>query len=141
MRDVRYVGGVAVTAGQTEFSAAGCRDLMEAGSIDYCNFDSSWSGGPTEWRRAAAIATVYDVQMAHHEEPQVASHLLASIPHGTYLEFFHPRRDPIWHNMIANRPPLKDGYMQLNDTPGLGWELDRDYVNKYRIAERVSELK
>jgi L-alanine-DL-glutamate epimerase-like enolase superfamily enzyme len=43
--------------------------------------------------------------------------------------------------MIANRPPLKDGYMQLNDTPGLGWELDRDYVNKYRIAERVSELK
>ena len=111
MRDVRYVGGVAVTAGQSEFSAAGCRNLMEAGAIDYCNFDSSWSGGPTEWRRAAGVASVYDVKMAHHEEPQVASHLLASISHGTYLEFFHPRRDPIWHNMIANRPPLIDGYL------------------------------
>jgi len=141
MRDVRYVGNVAVTAGQTEFSAAGCRDLMETGSIDFCNFDSSWSGGPTEWRRAAAIATVYDVKMAHHEEPQVASHLLASIPHGTYLEFFHPKRDPIWHNMIANRPHLKDGYMQLSDAPGLGWELNRDYINRYRIAERVTEAK
>jgi len=31
--------------------------------------------------------------------------------------------------------------MQLHDTPGLGWELDRDYIKKYRIAERVSELK
>jgi len=141
MRDVRYVGSVPVCAGQSEFSAAGCRDLMETGSIDFCNFDSSWSGGPTEWRRVAGMATVYDVKMAHHEEPQVAAHLLASIPHGTYLEYFHPDRDPIWHNLIANRPKLKNGHMQLNDKPGLGWELDRDYISKYRISGRVTEVK
>ena len=81
---------VPVCAGQSEFSAAGCRDLMETGSIDFCNFDCSWSGGPTEWRRVAGMATVYDVRMAHHEEAHVAAHLLASIPHGTYLEYFHP---------------------------------------------------
>jgi L-alanine-DL-glutamate epimerase-like enolase superfamily enzyme len=141
MRDVRYGGSVAICAGQSEFSAAGCRDLMEAGSIDFCNFDSSWSGGPTEWRKVAAMATVYDVKMAHHEEAQVSAHLLASIPHGTYVEYFHPDRDPIWHNLLANRPALKDGHIQLNDNPGLGWELDRDYINKYRISERFTEAK
>ena len=141
MRDVRYGGSVAVCAGQSEFSAAGCRDLMEAGSIDFCNFDSSWSGGPTEWRKVAAMAAVYDVKMAHHEEAQVSAHLLASIPHGTYVEYFHPDRDPIWHNLLANRPALKDGHIQLNDNPGLGWELDRDYINKYRISERFTEAK
>ena len=141
MRDVRYGGSVAVCAGQSEFSAAGCRDLMEAGAIDFCNFDSSWSGGPTEWRKVAAMATVYDVKMAHHEEAQVSAHLLASIPHGTYVEYFHPDRDPIWHNLLANRPALKDGHIQLNDNPGLGWELDRDYINKYRISERFTEAK
>ena len=47
-------------------------------------------------------------------------------------------RDPIWHNMIANRPKLNSGYFQLSDNPGLGWELDRDYIAKYRIAQRVS---
>lgn len=140
MRDVRYAGSVAVCAGQSEFSAAGCRDLMEAGSIDFCNFDSSWSGGPTEWRKVAAMATVYDVKMAHHEEAQVSAHLLASIPHGTYVEYFHPDRDPIWHNLLANRPQLKDGHIQLNDNPGLGWELDRDYIRKYRISERFTEI-
>jgi len=140
MRDVRYGGSVAVCAGQSEFSAAGCRDLMEAGSIDFCNFDSSWSGGPTEWRKVAAMATVYDVKMAHHEEAQVSAHLLASIPHGTYVEYFHPDRDPIWHNLLANRPALKDGHIQLNDNPGLGWELDRDYINKYRISERFTDF-
>jgi L-alanine-DL-glutamate epimerase-like enolase superfamily enzyme len=134
MRDVRLGGGVPVCAGQSEFSAAGCRDLMDTGSIDFCNFDSSWSGGPTEWRRVAGMATVFDVRMAHHEEAHVAAHLLASIPHGTYLEYFHPQRDPIWHNLIANRPELKDGHISLNDRPGLGWELDEDYIAKYRIS-------
>jgi L-alanine-DL-glutamate epimerase-like enolase superfamily enzyme len=79
--------------------------------------------------------------MAHHEEAQVAAHLLASIPHGTYLEYFHPKRDPIWHNIIANRPKLKDGRIQLNDRPGLGWELDQDYIKKYRINSRMTEKK
>lgn len=139
MRDVRYGGSVAVCAGQSEFSAAGCRDLMETGAIDYCNFDSSWSGGPTEWRKVAAMASVYDVKMAHHEEAQVSAHLLASIPHGTYVEYFHPDRDPIWHNLLANRPQLKDGHIQLNNNPGLGWELDRDYIDKFRISERVTD--
>ena len=116
---------------------------METGSIDYCNFDSSWSGGATEWRRVAGMATVYDVSMAHHEEPQVAAHLLASIPHGTYLEYFHPQRDPIWHNLVANRPTLVDGHIDLPSGPGLGWELDEDYIARFRIspqgAERTTE--
>lgn len=134
MRDVRFSAGVRVCAGQSEFSAAGCRNLMEAGAIDVCNFDASWSGGPTEWRRVAALALSYDVAMGHHEEPQVASHLLCSIPHGTFVECFHPDRDPIWWNLIANRPPLVDGALTLSDAPGLGWVLDDEYIARYRIS-------
>jgi L-alanine-DL-glutamate epimerase-like enolase superfamily enzyme len=134
MRDVRHSAGVRVCAGQSEFSASGCRDLMDVGAIDVCNFDASWSGGPTEWRRVAALALSYDVAMGHHEEPQVASHLLCSIPHGTFVECFHPDRDPIWWNLIANRPPLSDGVLTLSDAPGLGWEFDEDYIARYRIS-------
>ena len=139
MRDVRFRSGIAVCAGQTEMSAAGCRDLMEIAAIDYCNFDSSWSGGPTEWLRAAAVAATYGVKMAHHEEAQVSAHLIASQSHGTFIEFFHPDRDPIWHNMIANAAPLKSGYMALPTGPGLGWELDRDYIAAHRISERTTK--
>lgn len=135
MRDVRYQGAVPVCAGQTEFSASGCRDLMEAGAIDVCNFDSSWSGGPTAWLRTAAIATSYDVQMGHHEEPQVSTHLLASQPHGTIAECFHPDRDPFWWNMITNRPQLNNGTLTLSDRPGLGWDLNWDYIDQYRVSK------
>ncbi|MEW2516681.1 mandelate racemase/muconate lactonizing enzyme family protein [Actinacidiphila alni] len=133
LRDVRYLGGIPVCAGQSELSASGCRDLMEIGSVDVCNFDASWSGGPTAWRRVAAIASSYDVQMGHHEEPQVSTHLLASVPHGTFAECFHPSRDPFWWNLVTNRGDLVDGEIVLTDRPGLGWELDWDYIDKHRI--------
>jgi D-galactarolactone cycloisomerase len=133
LRDVRMRGGIPVCAGQSELSPAGCRDLMESGSVDVCNFDASWSGGPTAWRRTAAIATAYDVQMGHHEEPQVSTHLLASVPHGSYAECFHPERDPFWWNLVANRPRLEDGELVLTDAPGLGWELDPDYIARWTV--------
>jgi L-alanine-DL-glutamate epimerase-like enolase superfamily enzyme len=134
LRDVRTAARIPVCAGQTELSAAGCLELMTGGSVDVCNFDSSWSGGPTEWRRVAAAAQMLGVAMAHHEEPQVAGHLLASIPHGTYLECFHPDRDPIWWNLVANRPALVDGAIELPDAPGLGWQLDLEYLHAHALA-------
>jgi L-alanine-DL-glutamate epimerase-like enolase superfamily enzyme len=134
MRDVRTaIAPIPICAGQSEMSAAACRDLIDVGAIDICNFDGSWSGGPTEWRRAAAIAHASNVCMGHHEEPQIASHLLCSIPHGNVIETFHPDRDPIWWNLIANRPPLKDGQIELTDAPGLGWELDEDFIAAHRV--------
>lgn len=107
---------------------------MEAGAIDVCNFDASWSGGPTAWHRCAAVATAFDVEMGHHEEPQVSSHLLASQPHGTYAECFHPDRDPFWWNLVANPPPLVGGKLQLSDRPVLGWDLNTDYIERHTIS-------
>jgi L-alanine-DL-glutamate epimerase-like enolase superfamily enzyme len=129
---VRRQGGIPVAAGQSELSTVGCRQLMEADAIDVCNFDASWSGGPTAWLRTAALAHSFGVQMAHHEEPQVAAHLIASQPHGTYVECFHPDRDPLWWHLVSNRPEIVDGYMTLPDGPGLGWELDREYIAFHR---------
>lgn len=132
---VRTASPIPICAGQSEFSPSGCRDLMEGGSIDVCNFDASWSGGPTAWLRTAALAHAYDVRMGHHEEPQVSTHLIASQSHGTVAECFHPDRDPFWWNMIVNRPELKDGYLELSDAPGLGWDLNWDYIDQYRVSE------
>jgi D-galactarolactone cycloisomerase len=136
MRDLRASTGIRVCAGQSEFSATACRELMSIGAIDVCNFDASWSGGPTEWRRAAGAAMTFGVLMGHHEEPQVAAHLLCSVPNGTFVECFHPDRDPIWWNLAANKPKLVDGMLTLSERHGLGWEIDWDYVAKYSVPLR-----
>ena len=50
------------------------------------------------------------------------------------MECFHPDRDPIWWNLVANRPALVDGQLALPTGPGLGWELDLDYIEHHRLA-------
>jgi len=133
LRDVRLRGNVDVAAGQSEISRVGMREMMAAGAIDVCNYDASWGGGPTEWRRIASLAASFDVQLGHHEEAQVSSHLLASQPHGTFVEAFSPARDPIFWQMIENRPKLVDGQFPLSDEPGLGWVLDETFIGRYRV--------
>lgn len=132
LRDVRLRGNVAVAAGQSEISRVGMREMMAAGAIDVSNYDASWGGGPTEWRRVAALAAAFDVELGHHEEAQVAAHLLASQPHGTFVEAFSPTRDPIFWEMLENRPALVDGAFPLPDRPGLGWVLDEGFIERYR---------
>jgi L-alanine-DL-glutamate epimerase-like enolase superfamily enzyme len=54
-------------------------------------------------------------------------------PARTLLEIFNADRDPIWWNLIANRPPIVDGRLTLPTGPGLGWELDGDYIDAHRV--------
>ena len=73
--------------------------------------------------------------MAHHEESQIAQHLIAAVPHGTYVECFaDPERDPVWQRMWANRPAIRDGRMALGSGPGFGLELDQTMIERFRVA-------
>lgn len=132
MADVRRIGGIPIAAGQSEWSRSGCRDLMVDGAIDICNFDASWGGGPTEWRRVAGMAAAFGVTMAHHEEPQVSAHLLGSISHGACMEVFHHDRDPLFYTLVANRNPFEAGCYRIPEGAGWGLKLDEDVIARYR---------
>lgn len=133
LRDVRLSTGVPITAGQSEYRIDGVRDLIIGDSIDYCNFDTSWGGGPTIWRRVASICSAFGIKMAHHEEAQISAHLLGSVAHGSFVECFHHDRDPFFWDIQTEARPLKDGYYTISDKPGFGIELDRAYVAKYKV--------
>jgi D-arabinonate dehydratase len=133
LAQVRSVGGIPVVAGQGEISRFGCRDMMLAGAVDILNVDATIAGGVTEWRRAAAMAGMMNIGMAHHEEPQVALHLLASVPNGLYVEIFpDPERDPLWVELPAIHPKIEDGYMYLPQEPGFGIPLRLEIIERYR---------
>ncbi|HXT78277.1 MAG TPA: mandelate racemase/muconate lactonizing enzyme family protein [Acetobacteraceae bacterium] len=134
MAEVRRHTSIPINAGQSEISAQGVRRMLDAGAVDVVNFDASESGGITSWRWAAGACALHDVQMAHHEEAQIAAHMLAAVPHGTYVECFpDPDRDPIWQSVWVNRPAIKDGIMDVPQGPGLDIRLDWDAVAKYRV--------
>lgn len=134
MAEVRRRTTIPINAGQSEISVHGVRRLVAAGAVDLINFDASEAGGITEWRRAAALCAVHGIEMAHHEEPQISTQMLAAVPHGTYVECFpDPERDPLWAGMIRNRAPIKDGIIEVPHGPGFGLELDWDLIGRYRL--------
>jgi D-arabinonate dehydratase len=133
LRQVSQATSIPVVAGQGEITRFGCRDLVLHGGVRILNVDVTIAGGITEWRRIAGMASALNVQMAHHEEAQVAMHLLASIPHGLYVEIFpHPDRDPMWYELPCERPLIRDGYLHLPNRPGLGMDLDPLIIERYR---------
>lgn len=135
MARVRRATSIPINAGQSEITLAGVRRLIDADAVDLINYDVSEGGGVTDWRRAAALCAAYGVKMAHHEESQIAQHLLAAVPHGTYIECFaDPERDPVWQTMWQNRPAIDNGIMPVASGPGFGLKLDDAMIARYRVA-------
>ena len=134
MARVRTATRIPVTAGQSEISSHAVRRLVDAGAVDFVNYDVSEGGGVTDWLRAAALCAAAGVRMAHHEEAQMAQQLLAAVPHGTYAECFaDPERDPVWQAMWTNRPQPRGGYIDVSTGPGFGIELDAGMLARCRV--------
>lgn len=133
MERVRDRTGIPVTAGQSESSASACRRLIESNAVDVINLDASIAGGPTQWRKVAHLADAHNISMAHHEEPHVSMHLLSSVPNGLYAEAFHPDVDPVWYELLEERPEIADGRLSLPDASGVGVTLDESLVEEYAV--------
>jgi L-alanine-DL-glutamate epimerase-like enolase superfamily enzyme len=121
---LRQTVAIPICAGQSEISKEGCRELLASGAIDYCNYDPAWGGGPTEWRKVAVLADAFGAGVCSHLEPQMGAMLAAAAPNGIHVEVMQPGRDPLYHALVANKPTVRDGAMQLPDLPGWGLVFD-----------------
>jgi D-arabinonate dehydratase len=134
MAEVRQSTSIPINAGQSELTAAGVRRLIDARAVDWVNFDLSHGGGPTEWYKAAAMCGGAGIKMMHHEESVLTCQLLATVPHGLFVDCFpDPNRDPIWDKLWINRPKVADGYIDVPTGPGFDIKLDWDMVERYRL--------
>ena len=81
------------------------------------------------------MAGMFGVKMGHHEEPQVAVHLLGGVANGSFVEIFPDHdRDPMWFELPEKQPTIKDGYMEVPTGPGLGIDLNPRVIEKYSAA-------
>ena len=87
---------IPIAAGETEYTPFGLRTMLAERLVDYLIIDSTWAGGLTTWKKAAAVAELYQVPLAAHHDPQIHVHAVAASPTGFILESFaDPSRDPL----------------------------------------------
>jgi L-alanine-DL-glutamate epimerase-like enolase superfamily enzyme len=124
---------------ETENGLYGFRELIGRGAVDIVQLDLAWSGGFSEARRIAAYAQAHHRMVAPHAFAGavllVASlHFAASIPNGLSLEW-DQNPNAIREELLTETLRLEaDGTVRPPERPGLGIELDRAAVERYRIA-------
>lgn len=125
---------IPIASGESELHRWGCRDLILHGGVRVMQFDATRAGGATEWLRVAAYAGAHGVVMAPHHDPHVHVQLLAAIPNGHFLEIFPNReRDPLFHELYVDLPPVVDGVYTAPDRPGFGIEINTEAMRKYEV--------
>jgi L-alanine-DL-glutamate epimerase-like enolase superfamily enzyme len=64
-------------------------------------------------------------------------HIVSAFPRAGFIAESHgdPERNPIWHGgLFKEKAEIKNGYLYLNEMPGFGYEIDWEFVDKYRVA-------
>jgi galactonate dehydratase len=130
----RAFTGVHIAAGERVMTRWGFREWLEQGGVDVIQADISHCGGIGELLRIGACAEVYNVQIAPHNPygpvAMAASlHACAAMPNFLILE--HCRLRPWFNEVQKSGPRLQAGCVHLTSAPGLGVELDWEYVARH----------
>lgn len=144
-RRVRASQPLPVAAGETWHGRYGFKEALETGAIDIAQPDICGTGGFSEGRRVAELATLHGVRVVPHvwgTAIQIAASLqfLASLPfapdrHDPRMPWLEFDRTPNpFRQAIASEPlEASDGVVAIPDKPGIGIEVDREAMAKYRI--------
>jgi len=119
---------VPVATGENVSSRYAFRDLIDARACDIIQADALYCGGLTEWRKIAAYAAAHNLPMAPHGSPHIGAHCVGGVQNGLIVEV------GMYAGRRATRPAMlapldvQDGYVQLSDTPGFGFQIDLEAI-------------
>lgn len=119
---------IPVATGENEYTRYGFRDLVEQKAAAILNPDIMRCGGFSELLKISHLAAAYDIGIAPHLAPELAIHVLATIPNALLLEW-SISRTPIWRE----EPVLVDGHMRVPTRPGHGMEFSEEALARFLV--------
>ena len=142
-RRIRDASNTPLAAGERMSTIFGLRQLIEQELVDVVQPDTGRAGGITQMKKIAAMAEAHHIMMAPHSgslgpvAEYAALHLLAAIPNTLFLE----RIEDDWDGRSRTAlPPLHqhNGFLTVPTAPGLGVEIDEDFVARFPSQANVS---
>ncbi len=136
---------VPIAAGESEFTRYGFKTLVTRGAVDIIQPNVSRTGGFSECRKIAALASTYHIPYAPHTGSSSVVCMAASLHLSCALKDFliyeymtsdwaKDQRNPLRHDLaVLPASEVRDGHVVVSDRPGLGLELNEDIVRRYRI--------
>ena len=134
--------GVPVAAGENEFGLQGFAELVRCRAVDIVQPDACRCGGITEVRRVAELAKQHGLKFAPHTWSDAVAVLanaqvVAAHDHGLTVEI-DQTGNPFIEQLLVEPLRVVDGRLQLSRAPGLGLELRRDTLDKYKMPNPLA---
>jgi L-rhamnonate dehydratase len=125
-----------IAAGEEECTVAGITRLMDLGQIDVVQVDLTRCG-LTQAMRIAALAETRGLPVINHNfttDINVAAslHFLASVPNAFIMEYCVEPSE-ISRSLAKSPIPIRDGYADVPEDPGLGVEPNPGMIEKYLV--------
>jgi len=133
-----------IAGGENEHTLYGFRELLAAGAVDVAQPDVGSCGGLSAARHIVALAQSHGVQVNPHvwgsAIAQAASlQLLAALPVAHHSLFaqqpvleYDRSSHPFRQHLIRQPIEQRDGWVEIPSAPGLGVEVDRAALDRYR---------
>ncbi len=133
-----------IAAGERIYTNAGFRPYFESGALAVIQPDMGLCGGITELMRIAASAQAHQVTVQPHNcggpvSTAACLQVDAVIPNLQFQEifpYFADGRQDVVTDAYERR--VERGYLALPEGPGLGIELNRDYLGGHASSQRAS---
>ena len=145
-RNVRRALGIPIAGGECECTVFGFRDLAQAEALDIAQPDVAAAGGFTACRHVAAMCLAHGIQVNPHVwgagvAQRASLHLIASLPVANPSLF---QKEPVFEYDCSDHPfrtvlvdhPVQhvDGWIAIDDRPGLGIEVNREALKLFSKA-------
>jgi L-alanine-DL-glutamate epimerase-like enolase superfamily enzyme len=120
--------------------------LLDLNALSLVIMDVAWCGGVSEARKIAATAQTYKVPVAFHDctgpvALATSTHLALHVPNCPIQEMVRAFYYGWYGDMTMGLPPVKDGRISINETPGHGVSLHPDLDTRGGVHRRTTTAK
>ena len=125
---------IPIATGEIEATRWGFAELVDHRAAQILQPDACVAGGISEWRRIAALAAEHDLPVIPHWHANLHAQLAAATPNCPMVEYF-ALSEGIYNfeQLVTNPLDVRDGRIMLDQSSGIGVELDWDAVAYYAI--------
>lgn len=145
--ELRSKTTIPIAGGECEYLRFGFHQLLRNKSVDIVQPDICASGGLTEAKRIASLASTYGIEIIPHTWGtaigiHVALHFIAnleSIPgrmmKPEFLMEYDQTENGLRERLSYPKIKMVDGMIKVPSTPGLGLEIDEEVLKEYAIPK------
>jgi len=123
-----------IATGENGYTKEHFNNLISNNAASIFNVDVTICGGYDIGLEIAQMAENNHISIAPHGCQELQLPLAAATKNGIFLEYYPTEVDPIRTEMFFPALlPDNDGFVTLPNRPGIGFELNMDLLNKYKI--------